>query len=125
MTQMDYADAAPEHPDQERAWIEKRNLRAKLIRRHWECYITAIARPLCQTYAAKKFGTRIVWVNGPTTQQCARCGERTSPPRDRSELIWTCSCCGTQWDQDVNAARNLLAAAAGAPTDAELVQVAG
>jgi hypothetical protein len=173
MAQMDYADAEPEHPDQERAWVEKRNLRAKLIRRRGEYYMTAIARPLCQTYAvialekwnmaqtarkkrnetaepelpppvrrnrhraalstlrdaiklqAKKFGTRIIWIKGPTTQHCAHCGERTRMPQNRSELIWTCSRCGAKWDQDINAARNLLAAATGAPTGAELVPVAG
>jgi hypothetical protein len=173
MAQMDYADAEPEHPDQERVWVEKRNLRAKLIRRRGEYYMTAIARPLCQTYAvitlekwnmaktarkkqnetaepelppparrnrhraalstlrdaielqAKKFGTRLIWIKGPTTQQCAHCGERTRTPHDRSELIWTCSRCGAKWDQDINAARNLLAAATGAPTGTELVPVAG
>lgn len=74
---------------------------------------------------ARKFGTRIEWVSGPTTQQCASCGERTTPPADRSEQIWTCSTCGHRWDQDVNAARNLLATVVGTPTNAELASVAG
>jgi len=74
---------------------------------------------------ARKFGTRIELVSGPTTQQCASCGERTTPPADRSEQIWTCSTCGHRWDQDVNAARNLLATVVGTPTNAELASVAG
>ncbi|MCO8169248.1 transposase [Pseudomonas sp. 21LCFQ02] len=49
-----------------------------------------------------------------TTQTCSCCGSiSTSSPKGRAGLRireWTCVCCGTAHDRDVNAARNILAA---------------
>ncbi|MCQ9422532.1 transposase [Pseudomonas sp. LJDD11] len=49
-----------------------------------------------------------------TTQTCSCCGSiSTSSPKGRAGLQireWTCVCCGTAHDRDVNAARNILAA---------------
>jgi hypothetical protein len=56
-----------------------------------------------------------------TTAQCAHCGSLET--WDHRELWHTCSQCGTRWDQDHNAARNLLelatAGSSGAETAAE------
>lgn len=41
-----------------------------------------------------------------TTMQCAQCG--SIEEWDHRELYHTCTQCGTRWDQDHNAARNLL-----------------
>lgn len=48
-----------------------------------------------------------------TTQTCHACGELT-PFDAASELRHTCDKCGVSWDQDLNAARNLLQRASGA-----------
>ena len=47
-----------------------------------------------------------------TTQTCHACGESARFDA-ASKLHHTCSTCGSVWDQDLNAARNLLAAASG------------
>lgn len=47
-----------------------------------------------------------------TTDTCHACGKR-SPFDAANELRHTCTHCGANWDQDYNAARNLLAAASG------------
>ncbi|MDE2022512.1 MAG: transposase [Patescibacteria group bacterium] len=62
---------------------------------------------------AAKTGAQIVEITGPSTCQCADCGH-VQTPADRAELVWTCPGCRRAWDQDVNAAKNLLAAATGA-----------
>lgn len=72
---------------------------------------------------AGKFGATIVTVAGKTTQRCADCGAVTIPPHDRSDLVWTCTSCGSQWDQDVNAARNLLGLATGEIASGPVMQV--
>lgn len=61
-------------------------------------------------HQCSKHGSRLILMAGPSTMQCHECGKLSDPP-DRSALLWTCDGCGSVWDQDVNAARNLLAAA--------------
>ena len=46
-----------------------------------------------------------------TTQTCNACGQREEFDK-KKELVHTCGHCGVTWDQDENAARNLLARAA-------------
>lgn len=41
-----------------------------------------------------------------TTDKCHVCGKICQPP-DRSKLYWICEHCGSEWDQDVNAAINI------------------
>jgi hypothetical protein len=60
--------------------------------------------------AAQAAGARIHAHAGKSTWLCAECGNEAAPV-DRAELYHTCASCGATWDQDVNAARNLLAAA--------------
>ena len=53
------------------------------------------------------------WVKAPaawTTQRCADCQRRERFDAAK-EVVHTCSHCGRTWDQDLNAARNLLRAA--------------
>ena len=62
------------------------------------------------TRAARNSGSHIHRHAGPSTWECNDCGV-VSVPADRSELIHACPACQSVWDQDVNAARNLRAAA--------------
>lgn len=63
-------------------------------------------------HQATKLGVEILWLDGPSTLLCHACGKQTEQ-RDRAELIWYCHHCGVKWDQDRNAARNLLVYALG------------
>lgn len=55
----------------------------------------------------KESVTTVLPVPAPsTTSACHACGSEQS--WDRAILSHTCSSCGSRWDQDVNAARNLL-----------------
>jgi len=62
------------------------------------------------SHAARRDGALIHKHSGKSTWICAQCGTE-SMPSDRSQLVHTCPHCSHTWDQDVNAARNLLAAA--------------
>lgn len=73
-------------------------------------------------HQAGKHGADLVTVKGPTTLWCAQCATKTGQ-RDRSARVWTCEHCGSVWDQDVNAARNIYDAALGASTP-EIAQAA-
>jgi hypothetical protein len=63
-------------------------------------------------------GGRFLAVQGPTTLLCHYCGAKQTARTGahRADLIWRCENenCGRLWDQDENAAKNLLAAATGA-----------
>jgi hypothetical protein len=65
--------------------------------------------------AVAAVGGRFLEVGGATTRTCHRCGHHNVGRTDarRSDLIWQCEKCLALWDQDVNAARNVLAAASG------------
>jgi putative transposase len=47
---------------------------------------------------------------GYTTQDCSGCGCRGGPKGVEGLGVrdWTCGCCGSHHDRDVNAARNVL-----------------
>ncbi|MEV7871134.1 RNA-guided endonuclease TnpB family protein, partial [Streptomyces sp. NPDC088124] len=62
-------------------------------------------------YKATWYGRNVIAVDRffPSSRLCSHCGTLA----DRMPLnvrTWTCDSCGTAHDQDVNAARNLLAA---------------
>jgi len=58
--------------------------------------------------AAANHGAALVKVPAPqTTSRCHVCGGPCE--FDRAELIHACEHCGAEWDQDENAARNILA----------------
>lgn len=63
-------------------------------------------------HQAVKRGSEIVYATKYTTMRCVSCGEITSQA-DRAIKIWTCEKCGSSWDQDINAAKNLMAVATG------------
>lgn len=69
---------------------------------------------LAQT--AARTGTKLIKVPcEDTTRECAGCGHINALTRqDRMKLVLACAACGSFWDQDANAARNLLARAAAA-----------
>lgn len=54
-----------------------------------------------------KHGAKLLRTTGPTTMRCHACGAHNEPT-DRTDMIWRCASCGIMWDQDENAARNLL-----------------
>lgn len=58
-----------------------------------------------------KHGAELLKVEGSSTTTCHACGAHVEA-RDRSDMIWTCHSCGAVWDQDENAARNLMLFAA-------------
>ena len=55
----------------------------------------------------KESGPTIPLPAAGTTYLCHRCGQACG--LDRTRLYHVCESCGERWDQDVNAARNLLA----------------
>ncbi|MHB8368945.1 MAG: zinc ribbon domain-containing protein [Leptospirales bacterium] len=60
---------------------------------------------------AAKTGTEIVRIPAAdTTRACRQC-LHVNLRRRPEDLVWTCDSCGAVWDQDENAARNLLMAA--------------
>lgn len=66
-------------------------------------------------HQAVKRGAQVVEVGGKTTQVCATSGHQHHTAQvDRTRRVWVCDECGETWDQDVNAAENILAAAIGA-----------
>jgi hypothetical protein len=63
--------------------------------------------------AAGKFGAKIVEVKPEmTTQHCRVCGCDAEADARKSVMV-ICSQCGSTWDQDINAAENLLALSRG------------
>lgn len=56
---------------------------------------------------AAKTGAVVNVVNIPSSTTCHKCGTKVKPG---SGHVWTCLGCGTSWDQDDNAAINLLRA---------------
>ncbi len=59
-------------------------------------------------YVALKYNTEVKVIDAAfTTMQCHKCGKITDQ-RNREKLNWICEHCGATWDQDVNAAENLM-----------------
>lgn len=59
-------------------------------------------------HQAAKHGAGVTEVNGPSTMCCGFC-DFENQPNNRAKRIWECQGCGSTWDQDQNAAVNLLA----------------
>lgn len=60
--------------------------------------------------AARMRSCRVIDVGGATTMTCAECSHvNRRTEGGRMALRWQCSNCGAIWDQDENAARNVLA----------------
>lgn len=60
-------------------------------------------------YKTLREGTQLVFVDKwfPSSQLCHECGALNPEVKDLSIRQWTCPCCGTVHDRDVNAARNI------------------
>lgn len=64
-------------------------------------------------HQARKHGAELAIIKGATTRHCHACGHLNKGPADRADRVWVCEGCGATWDQDINAAQNLLDAATG------------
>ena len=99
-------DAAPESNPwarRQRSWCAPASLIAEIER------------------AARSHGCAVELAQGKSTVRCALCGHANSySAAERQQLILQCAGCGLAWDQDENAARNLLAAAGDASAAAAL-----
>ena len=62
-------------------------------------------------HQAAKHGCQLIPLGGASTMLCAECGTSNDPQRPEN-LNWRCAGCGAIWDQDRNAARNLMLSAA-------------
>ncbi|MFH8735820.1 MULTISPECIES: RNA-guided endonuclease InsQ/TnpB family protein [unclassified Streptomyces] len=72
----------------------------------WSQFVTMLE------YKAARYGRTLVKIGRfePTSQVCSACGHHDGPKPLRVRE-WTCSVCGTRHDRDVNAAKNVKAAA--------------
>ncbi|WP_405483694.1 RNA-guided endonuclease InsQ/TnpB family protein [Streptomyces sp. NBC_00009] len=72
----------------------------------WSQFVTMLA------YKAARYGRTFVKINRfqPTSQVCSTCGHHDGP-KPLHVREWTCPACGTVHDRDVNAAKNVKAAA--------------
>jgi hypothetical protein len=86
--------------------------------RHYRQLAASAALRLQIAQTARREGRQIVAIGGPTTIRCAACGQLNNPV-NRSALNWHCAECGAIWDQDDNAARNILKAALAASPEAQ------
>lgn len=95
----DPEDLPPRDPKQER----------RVNKAHHQRFVAAVG--VFRQYlfeAAAKYGARVILVPPEhTTADCHVCGHRET--WDRWQLDHRCEACGAEWDQDANAARNLLA----------------
>ena len=61
-------------------------------------------------YKASWYGRTVVKVDRwfPSSKLCSACGHKFSELR-LGQALWTCPCCGSRHDRDINAAENILA----------------
>jgi putative transposase len=66
-------------------------------------------------YKCQRYGRRLVVIGRwyPSSKTCSACGHLLAALSLKARQ-WTCPCCGARHDRDLNAAKNILAAAAAA-----------
>lgn len=69
-------------------------------RANWAC-VSSLRQMLCERMLG------VVVPAAKTTTQCHACGQDTEID-GRRQVVYTCEHCGAEWDQDENAARNIL-----------------
>lgn len=60
-------------------------------------------------YVSRQSGKTVMYADKyyPSSQLCSECGYKNPLLKDVGIRHWTCPCCGTAHDRDINAARNL------------------
>ena len=93
------ADGKPMRNGQSR----KRALNRSILREGWSALVDKLS------YKAEWYGRTLIQVDRlyPSSKLCHACGHKYKELR-LSEREWTCGCCGTAHDRDVNAALNIL-----------------
>jgi len=85
--------------------LKNRRLAKSISDASWSEFTTQLK------YKAQWYGRTVITVDKwfPSSKRCSNCGHTVEkmPLNVRS---WTCPCCGTTHDRDINAARNVLAA---------------
>jgi hypothetical protein len=84
---------------------QENELHQRSRRQRQRAALSILRRELC--HQADKAGVHVLSVSGPFSQICHICTQRCEVTE---ALIHTCEYCASVWDQDINAARNLLAA---------------
>lgn len=81
----------------------KRAMNRSILREGWSGFVDKLS------YKAEWYGRTLVQVDRfyPSSKLCHACGHKYAGLR-LSEREWTCECCGTTHDRDVNAALNIL-----------------
>lgn len=61
-------------------------------------------------YKANRRGINFIYIrdNEPSSQLCSVCGYKNPEVKNLKVRNWTCPCCGSIHDRDINAARNIL-----------------
>ena len=85
--------------------LKNRRLAKSISDAGWRMFRTLLE------YKAERYGreVRVISRWEPTSQRCSACGHQDGK-KSLSVRTWTCAACGSAYDRDINAAKNILAA---------------